>query len=126
MKALGTALWLTCLGTWFLMMSGCVTKRIDWDGRIGTYTHDDAIREFGPPDKSAQLSDGSTVADWMTSRGTRTATMTGGSGYVGYPHAPRTWSSPGYVIVDTPGPDRFLRLTFDPQGKLVTWHRVYK
>lgn len=126
MKARRTLALLAIFGFWLVGLTGCATHRIDWDGRVGTYTRDDAIREFGPPEKSATLSDGTTVADWLTSRGARHATSMGGYGYVGYPHAPRVWSSPGYVVIDSPGPDRFLRLTFDPQGKLVSWKRVYQ
>jgi hypothetical protein len=103
--------------------TGCASTRIDWNTRIGIYTFDDAIRELGPPDKSAQLTDGSTVADWVTSRGTRMSTA-----YVGgwYPYGPYGWGGPNYVFVEPPGPDRVLRLTFDPQGRLASWTRVYQ
>ena len=104
------------------LIQGCASKRIDWSGRVGTYSYDDAIRELGPPDKAAQLSDGSTVADWLTSRGSRTATT------IGRAHHPYGAydMGPGIVVVDPPMPDRFLRLTFDPQGKLASWKRAYR
>jgi hypothetical protein len=103
--------------------SGCASSRIDWNTRIGTYTFDDAVRELGPPDKSAQLTDRSTVADWVTSRGSRLSTA-----YVGgwHPYGPYGWGGPSYVFLDPPGPDRILRLTFDPQGRLASWDRVYQ
>jgi hypothetical protein len=104
------------------LVQGCASKRIDWGGRIGTYSYDDAIRELGPPDKSAKLSDGFTVADWLTSRGSRTVTTFGheyyGRGAYGM--------GPNMVVVDPPMPDRFLRLTFDAQGKLASWQRAYR
>lgn len=114
--------WLGCL--WVIAWVGCATGRIDWDGRVGTYSRDDAIRELGPPDKSATLTDGSTVSDWLTGRGGRTVTSLGG-GWVpfGYGYG---WAGPHYVMVDPPSPDRFLRLTFDPQGKLASWRKVYR
>lgn len=108
------------------LAAGCATQKIDWNSRVGAYSYDDAIRELGPPDKSAKLTDGSTVADWLTGRGMRTATAYGGGWHGHGPYGPYGWVGPNYVIVDPPSPDRFLRLTFDPQGKLASWQRVYK
>ena len=114
------------LGGWLLGASGCASHKIDWNSRVGSYSYDDAVRELGPPDKSAKLSDGATVADWLTARGMQTATTYGGP----YPAYGRRgyhgWAGPGYVVMDPPNPDRFLRLTFDPQGKLASWQKVYK
>lgn len=104
------------------LVAGCSsTPRIDWESRVGAYTHDDAIRELGPPEKSAPLSDGSIVADWIEARGMRTAT-----GYPGpwHPYGRRAWSGTGVYVLDPPAPDRFLRLTFNPQGKLDSWRKV--
>ena len=39
-----------------LVVSGCVTNRVNWNARIGNYTYDQAIVELGPPDKVAHLS----------------------------------------------------------------------
>lgn len=118
-RSLLAALLIASLLPWI----GCATKRIDWDARVGAYTLDDAVRELGPPDKSAQLSDGSTVADWIAARGFRTATTFGGGWY---PYGPYAWGGPSYVVVDPPPPDRILRLNFDPQGNLVSWQRTYR
>lgn len=110
-----------------LATSGCASKRIDWNGRVGTYTYDDAIRELGPPDKSAKLSDESVVADWMTGRGMQTGTVVGGGwDYFGWNRGPYPFGGPAAVVMDPGTPDRFLRLTFDPQGKLASWQRVYR
>lgn len=107
-----------------LLVAGCATSRIDWNSRIGAYTYDDAVREYGPPDKSAKLTDGTMVADWRTARGgMQTATAYGG-GF--YPRSRYGWGAPTYVVVDPPTPDRILRLTFDPEGKLASWQRVYQ
>lgn len=116
---------------WFLasflltLLTGCATSRIDWDARLGQYSRDDAIRELGPPDRSATLTDGSVVDDWRTSRGTTTATSFGGYARPG-PYGRYGWVGPEVVVVDPPAPDRFLRLTFDPQGKLAAWQRAYR
>lgn len=99
----------------FLFQYGCATKsKIDWNARIGNYTFDDAVKEFGPPDKSAKLSDGTTVCEWLQIRG-----YTRGH-YVYFPGSlPYYWTEP-------PSPDRFLRLTFSPDGKLIEWKRILK
>lgn len=125
MRRLWIAFWGVLLGALVLGGTGCTSTKIDWNARVGTYSYDDAVREMGPPDKSAKLTDNSTVADWMTGRGMQTATTYGGGwgrhGRYGY-----GYGGPGVVVVDQPTPDRFLRLTFDPQGKLASWQRVYK
>ena len=101
------------------LLTGCVTERIDWPARIGNYSFDQAIVEFGPPDKSATLSDGSTVAEWLTARGSTWVHSGMGWGW-GYPSWYGYGPAPIYVS-DTP--DHFLRLTFDPNGKLTAWRR---
>ena len=100
------------------LLTGCVTERIDWPARIGSYTFDQAILEFGPPDKSATLQDGTIVADWLTARGT--TWVHGGWGW-GSPSW--YWYGPYYPMYVTTSPDHFLRLTFDPNGKLAAWRR---
>ncbi len=106
--------------------TGCASNRVDWAARVGVYTYDDAVREIGPPDKSAKLTDGSVVADWLTSRGTQTATTYSSGWGGGYRRHGAGWAGPGLVIVDPPSPDRFLRLSFDPQGKLASWQKVVR
>lgn len=121
LSQLGRAAW---VGLLLFLVAGCASSRIDWNTRIGSYTYDDAVREYGPPDKSAKLTDGTLVADWRTARGgAQTATAYGG-GF--YPRSRYGWGGPAFVVVDPPAPDRFLRLTFDPQGKLASWQRVYQ
>ncbi len=96
-----------------LGVAGCMTPKIDWAGRVGNYTFDQAVVELGPPDKQATLTDGSMVADWLTRRG-RNAVYTPVGGYTGGPG----WA--GYTSdTDGPGaPDFFLRLHFDPNRQL--------
>jgi len=105
------------------MLVGCATQKIDWAGRVGHYTFDQAILENGPPDKQARLADGSVVAEWLTRRGYATT-------YFSPAYYPSPYGCyygpmfPGYV--DTYSPDLFLRLIFDPAGKLVTWKKFYR
>lgn len=112
--------WLVFLLLAFLP-AGCATHKIDWAGRIGNYTYDQAVMEFGPPDKEAKLSDNSVVAEWLTRRGSHTYS-TPGHGYYPYPYWGPVW--PGYV--DSYWPDYYLRLTFGPDGKLKAWKQFSK
>lgn len=104
-----------------LLLAGCATTpRVDWAARVGLYTFDQTVAEIGPPDKQAKLSDGSTVAEWVTQR-SQTQVFTGPSyAYTtpyGYGLLP-----PRYVdAVNTP--EYFLRLTFGPDGRLTAWKR---
>ncbi|MFZ0828911.1 MAG: hypothetical protein WAO02_15955 [Verrucomicrobiia bacterium] len=113
-----------CLGVLLAMLSllfaGCQsTPTVDWNSRIGNYTYDQAVTDLGPPDKTAKLSDGKTVADWIThshggglSFGVGTGFYSGGGTAVGT----GVGTSTGY-------PDRVLRLTFGPDGKLLEYKK---
>ena len=99
-----------------LLLAACASRPpIDWATRIGHYTFDDSVREFGPPDKSAQLTDGSRVAEWYSAR--RSGVSFGvGTGI--------STGNVGVGVGQTVGPGagvRFLKLTFDPEGKLVAY-----
>ena len=51
------------------LLIGCQsTPKVNWDSRIGQYTYDQAVVEFGVPDKTATLSDGRKVVEWITRR----------------------------------------------------------
>ena len=107
------------------LLSACSTTKIDWNSRVGVYTYDQAVVDLGPPDKSAKLSDGTVVADWLTRRGRSGGTV--GMHY-GPAYYPRYY---GYYPVapydyDPPSPDYFLRLTFGPDGKLQTWKKFVR
>ena len=101
-----------------LLLVGCATApKIDWAGRIGIYTHDQAVLDLGPPDRSATLTNGAVVAEWVTRRGYSRSYSAFGYGYwYGcWPYYP--------AYFDTYSPDYFLRLTFDPDGKLKAWKK---
>ena len=97
------------------VLAGCATTKIDWAGRVGHYTFDQAVVELGPPDKQAKLSDGALVADWLTRRG-RNAIY----GTVGGSYGDPGW--PAYAPV-AGTPDYFLRLNFDAHGQLTAWKK---
>lgn len=107
------------------LVSACSTTKIDWNSRVGVYTYDQAVMDLGPPDKSAKLNDGSTVAEWLTRRG-RTGEAVGmyyGPAY--YPPYYGYYSGAPYYC-DLPSPDYFLRLTFGPDGKLQAWRKFVR
>lgn len=105
-----------CLG-WM----GCKsTPKVDWESRIGHFTYDQAVTELGPPDKTATLSDGKKVVDWVQpgrgggmSFGVGTGFSTGGVG-VGVGQSTGTRRSA-----------RVLRLTFGQDDKLVSFSKNY-
>lgn len=104
------------------LLAGCATTpKINWAARVGHYTFDQAVTELGPPEKQARLDDGTIVADWLTSRGYRTAYVS--PGYYGwrrrYGYYGPYWGS----YYETYSPDYFLRLTFGPDGLLQSWKK---
>ncbi|HXR04052.1 MAG TPA: hypothetical protein VN836_05015 [Verrucomicrobiae bacterium] len=101
-----------------VLLSGCVTPKIDWSARVGHYTYDQAVMEFGPPDRSAKLSDGSTVAEWLTQRG---GVVVAPEPYFVPPGCYFGPLTPTYS--ETYVPARFLRLAFDANGELKTWKK---
>ncbi len=121
---MGTLLFRLWLGIFLasgaVAMTGCVTgPTIDWESRVGEYTYDEAVKEFGPPDKKAVLSDGTIVAEWLVMKGHYHGHVTGFSGTTYFHRFPRIHN---YHAVSTP--DRYLRLTFGPDNKLQSHKRV--
>ena len=110
--------WLMVLLPLAFAFTGCTTtKKVDWNSRVGSYTYDQAILELGPPDKQAKLSDGQTVAEWITRR-SGGAGFTFGTGYYG--------SSAGVGVSQSVGSgysERSLKLTFDTEGRLSNWSK---
>jgi len=99
-----------------LLLAGCATPGIDWASRAGHYTYDQAVMEFGPPDRVAKLSNGSAVAEWLTQ-----------AGQVFVTPGPYYWPPGGYYWPPMPAysqtyvPARFLRLVFDAHDRLIAW-----
>jgi hypothetical protein len=105
-------------------LAGCATP-INWRARVGAYTYDQAVMDYGPPGRFAKLSDGSTVAEWMTERGA--VIVSPGPYFYGPPYYGRGLYGPvwgGYS--STYFPAQFLRLTFSPNGKLKAWKEFSK
>lgn len=97
--------------------AGCASRpKVDWSARVGNYTFDQAVQDYGPPAKQAKLTDGSIVAEWQTRHG---------YAQTYYPPAPGYRHRYSYSVpVTTYSPDAFLRLTFGPDGVLRAWKKV--
>lgn len=122
MKTGFAAMWssLVTLALAALVAAGCATtKPIDWNSRVGSYTFDQAVTELGPPDKQAGLSDGKTVAQWITRRSGGTS-FSVGTGFYG--------GNTGVGVGQTVGTgysDRVLTLTFSTNHVLAAWSKNY-
>ena len=108
------------LAAFVFFAPGCATPKIDWNARVGSYTYDQSVLDNGPPDKQAKLEDGTVVAEWLTTRGyNQTVVVPAFYGYHCYaPVFP--------TVVTTSSPDYYLRLSFDPEGRLKTWKKFYR
>ena len=103
---------------------GCKsTPSADWNARVGNYTYDQAVIELGPPDRTATLSNGQMVAEWILGQ-RRNSSVTIGTGFFsGGRHG-----GVGLGVGQTVGggySDRVLRLTFDPDNYLISWASGY-
>ena len=110
-----------CATLLLALWSACATAKVDWNSRVGVFTYDQAVLELGPPDKMAKLTDGTTVADWLTTRSYR-AGYFGFDGYYGGYYGPYHYPAVA-LAYDGPAVEYFIRLTFDPDGKLRSWKR---
>jgi hypothetical protein len=98
-----------------LLAVGCATgSKSNWNSRIGALTYDEAIGELGVPDRTATLTDGSVVVEWLKFHGTTYLNANS------FPGAPMQ----AYEVHKFP--DRYLRLTFGPDHKLAKAEEVTK
>jgi hypothetical protein len=108
-----------------LLLAGCATP-IDWNARIGVYTYNQAVKDYGPPESQTTLKDGSIVADWMTERGTVVTTQNPYAYRPGY-YSMNGYYGPGWRNSSTTYfPAQFLRLAFGPDGQLKEWKEYSK
>jgi hypothetical protein len=103
-----------------VLLAGCATQ-VDWAARVGHYSYDQAVTEMGPPSRFAKLTDGSEVADWLTQRGQTIVSPAGGA-YYPYRGGWVGAAGPSSVVYTTP--NYYLRLSFDPAGKLKSWKTI--
>ena len=99
-----------------VICAGCATHRVDWDSRVGIFTCDQAIVELGPPDKTAKLSDGQTVAEWISRYSYGGTTSVSSGFYNGAGGVNLIQSAPAYR-------ESKLCLTFTTNNILARWKR---
>lgn len=112
-------------GTVVLILTGCQSKPVekaplvDWNNRIGNYTHDLALQDLGTPAHEVMLANHTIVSDWITKSAT--------------PGTLNEYPMVGYtppIVLDSPFPNHLqptpyyhLRLTFGPDQKLRAWEK---
>lgn len=105
------------------VLTGCETDKsaADWNSRIGNYTYTQAQADLGPPSHTSGLPDGGTTAEWLTRLGTAAPPNVGETGV-------RTGAAeePGGLGVPNANRSEYLHLTFDANGKLTKWERIYR
>ena len=97
----------------FALADCATTQKIDWPARVGHYTYDQAVAEFGKPAEYTKSADGGTVADWMIDRSH--VRVSPGSRFV----TPGGFAGPRMPTLGEPyTPNIYLRLAFGPDGRL--------
>ena len=100
-------------------LTGCTTlPPIDWNSRVGHYTYNQALSDFGQPNRQARLSDGKVQSSWFIQPPVNPRINTGMSYY----------GSAGFSTGQTPGGgynNQMLQLTFDTNGTLIAWSKNY-
>jgi hypothetical protein len=111
-----------------LFFAGCATTpKVDWTARIGNYTYDQAVIDYGPPDKQAKLDNGVLVAEWMTRRGYHAAYPPYpflSYGYYHWCYGP--WYHHPFYMDTYNAPATFLRMVFSADGKLASYKKFYR
>ena len=103
------------------LFTGCTTPTVDWQALVGHYTRDQAITDLGPPDKTAKLTDGTVVDEWLTQS---SRVMVAPEPYFLPPGSYFGPATPVYTEAYVPA--QFLRLTFGTDGKLKAWKTFAK
>ena len=98
-------------------LTGCAApKPIDWNSRVGSYTYQQAVAEFGQPDRQARLSDGKVVYKWFAQPQV-SPTVNSGMSYYG-----STGFAAGQNLNSGPNIN-YLQLTFGTNGVLSNWSK---
>ena len=102
-----------------VLLAGCATTPpIDWNSRVGHYTYNQAVSDFGRPNRQVKLGDGTVESKWFA-QSPASPRVNSGMSYYG---------STGFGIGQTPGggyTDQMLKLTFDTNGVLAAWSKNY-
>jgi hypothetical protein len=101
-------------------LTGCATtKPVNWDSRVGNYTYNQALSEFGLPNRQVKLSDGKVVSKWFVQPpvGPR---FNSGMSYYGSNHGFGAGQAIGSGFNN-----QMLQLTFGTNGTLINWSKNY-
>jgi hypothetical protein len=100
-------------------LTGCATPPpVDWNSRVGHYTYNQAVSEFGLPNRQAKLSDGKVVSKWFVQPPVAPQFNSGMSNY----------GNNGFGAGQAIGSSlnsQMLQLTFDTNGTLIDWSKNY-
>ena len=100
--------------------TGCQTlKPVDWNSRVGHYTHDQAVNELGSPARQARLSDGKVVSKWFVQPPVAPR-FNSGMTYYGSNHGLGAGQAIGSGLNN-----QMLQLTFGTNGTLIDWSKNY-
>ena len=107
---------LVCGALLGLIGAGCqALQQVDWDGRIGQFSYEQAVAELGQPTGETKLPGGMRRAEWITNTGSSMGRALVGAG--------TQRGTTGVVPLDPTEihrlRDRYLRLTFDKSSQLV-------
>jgi hypothetical protein len=110
-----------------VLAGGCASapktsvKDIDWRSRMGTYTYEQALAEFGEPNVIGESSEGRT-AEWVLQQ---SLPVTFGFGFGTGSYGDHTSTGVGVGTSVSPPPSgEYLRLRFDKDDKLAEWSKV--
>jgi hypothetical protein len=102
------------------LVNGCATtKPVDWNSRVGHYTYNQAVSEFGLPNRQTKLSDGKVVSKWFV-QPPGNPRFNSGMSYYGSNHGLGAGQTIG-----TSRNDQMLQLTFGTNGTLIDWSKNY-
>jgi hypothetical protein len=101
---------LTCL----LSLSGCSTER-EWNSRIGNYTYDEMVSDYGAALTATKSADG-TIAQWVVYREREHGEDRHEAS--NFHHRPHRRSGPIWKT------DYLYEMTFDSEGRLRSWRKI--
>src|SRR5882757_1570315 len=105
-------------------IAGCKsTPKVDWDARVGSYTYDQAVTDLGPPDKQAKLTDGYTVAEWITHHSSGSGLSFGTGFFSGGGGGDSAVGGGVGQSVGSGSSDKTLKLTFGTNNVLTAWSK---
>jgi|ERR1035437_247139 hypothetical protein len=102
------------------LVTGCATtKPVDWNSRVGHYMYNQAISEFGLPNRQTKLSDGKVVSKWFVQPPVAPR-FNSGMTYYGSNHGLGAGQAIGSDLNN-----QMLQLTFGTNGTLIDWSKNY-